>query len=530
MKRNLSISVRIYFLLLIVSVKAQTTFQKTYGKKSGEYGYAVRQSTDKGFIVAGYTNSYGAGSNDFFVTKTDSIGSIIWSKTYGGTRDDEAYSVQQTFDGGYIIAGYSKSFGAINYNAYLIKTDANGDTLWTKTYGGVQDDYANVVEQTNDGGFILAGYTNSFVAGADSGSIYLIKTDATGNIKWTSSLNGTTAISDGYSIKQTLDKGYILTGYTNSFSDPNGDAYLIKTDSNGTVSWTKTYGSSHVDWGNSVQQTSDGGYIVAGSSSFDSTNLIDIYLIKTNAIGDTLWTKTYGGKGYDYGQAIEQTKDGGYVITGYANNCDTCSYNAYIMKTDENGNIIWANTYGGPGDDEANAVCQTSDGAYVVAGITNSFGAGDYDVYLIKTDINGYVCNQLTISLLTHSPATLTSNQVMQTYTTSTSLNHVTTLQDTGTVTTDACLQMDVKYVIAKNLPSINIFPNPNQGIFRLSLTPAYEEKALITIKNIFGETVYSYYSSSPKEININNLPNGTYFVQLQFPDNLYSKKIIITR
>jgi hypothetical protein len=527
MKKLFDFRICILFFLVTYTSQAQLTFQKTYGNINGDYAYSANQTSDKGFIIAGYTSSYGAGQNDFYLAKTDSAGDLVWSKTYGGTRDDEAYSVQQTLDGGYIIAGYSKSFGVTNYNAYLIKTDANGDTAWTKTYGGINSDYANAVQQTIDGEFILAGYTNSFVTGSDSGNIYLIKTDVVGNIKWTTSLGGTIAISDGYSIKQTIDKGYILTGYTNSFSDPNGDAYLLKTDSNGILSWTKTYGSLGVDWGNSVQQTSDGGYIIAGSSSFDSTNLIDVYLIKTNTTGDTLWTKTYGGKGYDFGQYVEQTTDGGYIIGGYTNSFGAGSYDAYLIKTDASGNIAWTKTYGGTGDDEANSVHQTTDGAYILTGYTNSFGFGDYDVYLIKTDVDGNTCEQTNAPSLMYTASTFQSNQTMQTYTANTGFNYVHTLQDTGAIATAVCSQTGIKSILDKTYPSITIFPNPNQGIFVLSTN--FTNEAKITIKNILGEIVYTSTINSSKEIDLSTLTNGTYFVQLQFSDKIYSQKIIIT-
>ena len=531
MIRHINTYIFIFFLFVIVSFgNAQITFQKTYGNTNAEYGYAVDQTMDKGYVLVGYTSSYGAGSNDVYITKTDSMGSVSWSKIYGGTRDDEAYAVQQTFDGGYVIAGYSKSFGVVDYDMYLIRTDGQGDTLWTRTYGGIKDDYANTVQQTTDGGFILAGYTNSFVSGADSGNIYLIKTDAGGNIKWTSSLGGTKAISDGYSIKQTLDKGYILTGYTNGFSDPNGDAYLLKADSTGLVSWIKTYGSHGVDWGNSVKQTSDGGYIVAGSASFDSTTLLDIYLIKTNSIGDTLWTKTYGGKGYDYGQSVEETIDGGYVVAGYTNNCDTCNYNVCLLKTDGNGNITWTKTCGGAGDDEGNAVHQASDGTYVIAGITNSFGAGDYDMYLIKTDLNGNTCNQIPSTFLAQTPPTTQINPSIQPNTVNTRQNDVYTLSDTGTVSTDACQQMGIKLISGNTPLSMTVFPNPNAGAFMISIDPISEEKIAISVKNVLGEIVYSSSLSSSKEIDLNNLSNGTYLLQLQSRDKIYSRKIILAK
>jgi hypothetical protein len=166
--------------LFTQSAHAQVRFAKTYGGTNNEWAYSVQQTSDGGYIVAGYTRSFGAGGADFFVVKTDSNGNIIWAKTYGGTGDDTAWSVQQTSDGGYIVAGHTRSFGVGNLDVFLIKTDANGDVQWAKTYGGAGDDRAFSVQQTSDGGYIVAGRTSSFGAGGDDA--FLVKTDANGNI------------------------------------------------------------------------------------------------------------------------------------------------------------------------------------------------------------------------------------------------------------------------------------------------------------------------------------------------------------
>jgi hypothetical protein len=180
--------------------------------------------------VAGYTDSFGAGSGDLFLIKTDANGNIIWAKTYGGTSYDEAYSVQQTSDGGYILAGLTSSFGA-GSDVFLIKTDANGNISWAKTFGGTSYDYAYSVQQTSDGGYIMAGGTSSFGAGGD---ILLIKTDANGNIIWAKTYGGTYG-DKAYFVQQTSDGGYIVVGWTESFGAGSVDIFLIKTDANGDV-------------------------------------------------------------------------------------------------------------------------------------------------------------------------------------------------------------------------------------------------------------------------------------------------------
>ena len=219
-----------------------------------------------------------------------------WERNYGGTNYDLGYSAQQTQDGGYIIAGSAASFGAGGGDVYLIKTNVYGDTLWTRTYGGTYYDGGFSVQQTSDGGYIVAGYTGSFGAGGD---VYLIKTNAFGDTLWTRTYGGT-SYDLGNSGQQTSDGGYIIAGYTNSFGAGGYDVYLIKTNSQGDTLWTRTYGGTNVDVGESVRQTSDGGYVITGTTgSFGAGG--DFYLIKTNATGDTLWTRTCGGAGYDEG-------------------------------------------------------------------------------------------------------------------------------------------------------------------------------------------------------------------------------------
>jgi hypothetical protein len=193
---------------------------------------AVQQTTDGGYIVAGGTSSIGAGNSDVYLIKTDANGNTLWTKTFGGTGDEYAYAVQQTTDGGYIVAGDTNSFGAGNRDWYLIKTDANGNTLWTKTFGGTAVDYATAVQQTMDGGYIVAGITNSF--GAGNADAYLIKADTNGNTLWTKTFGGTD-YDTAYAVRQTADGGYIVAGGTVSFGAGTGDMYLIKTDASGNV-------------------------------------------------------------------------------------------------------------------------------------------------------------------------------------------------------------------------------------------------------------------------------------------------------
>ncbi|MHC4693008.1 MAG: hypothetical protein ACYS67_09710 [Planctomycetota bacterium] len=374
---HLSPAVLLFILLFLDPALAGSPplkWQKNFGGSNTEYGESIQQTTDGGYIITGYTDSYGAGSWDIYLIKTDPNGSFQWQKTFGGTDEERAYSVQQTSDGGYIIVGYTASYGAGRIDVFLVKTDPNGDSQWQKTFGGTSSDWGKSVQQTFDGGYIIAGTTHSF--DPPSLYVYLVKTDPNGDSQWQKTFSG----SFGNSVQQTSDFGYIIAGVSNS------DVYLVKTDPNGKMQWQNRYGGSETDWGYSVQQASDGGYIVAGyrSSYFSGAN---IYLIKTNPNLTLQWQKSFGGSDYDEGHSVQQTSDGGYIVAGRSWSYSSGNFSCvYIVKTDPNGNSQWQKTlaFGANTYEEYQSVQQTTDGGYVIAGPTWSSSSGSMDVYLVK--------------------------------------------------------------------------------------------------------------------------------------------------
>jgi len=340
---------------------------------------SVQQTTDGGYIIC------------------DGNGIEQWNQTFGGTNHDVGISLQQTTDGGYIICGVTKSFGDTLFDIYLIKTNGNGIEQWNQTFGGTSWDYGYSVQQTTDGGYIITGMTRSFGTGTDD--VYLIKTDGNGNQQWDQTFGGT-SVDGGSSVQQTTDGGYIITGSTHSFGNGNGDVYLIKTDGNGNQQWNQTFGGTSVDGGSSVQQTTDGGYIITGVTNF-GTGTDDVYLIKTDGNGNQQWDQTFGGTSVDGGSSVQQTTDGGYIITGQTKSFGDTLGDVYLIKTDGNGNQQWNQTFGGTNYDSGSSVQQTTDGGYIICGVTMSFGNGGGDVYLIKTDSQGNVTS--TFNILTPS-------------------------------------------------------------------------------------------------------------------------------
>jgi hypothetical protein len=364
-------------------------FCKAIGGANHDEGQFLIQTSDGGYAITGYTESFGAREWDVYVVKLDATGNLQWTRTIGGKDADGGSSLIQTSDGGYAIAGYTFSFGAGETDVYLVKLDANGNLQWNRTIGGKKEDWGSLLIQTSDGGYAIAGATNSF--GAGEADIYLVKLDANGNLQWTRTIGGPKG-DEGYSLIQTSDGGYAIAGDTKSFGAGEADVYVVKLDASGNLQWTKTIGGPASEEGNSLIQTSDGGYAIAGSTKSFGAGGKDVYVVKLDANGNLQWTKTIGGPKGDEGYSLIQTSDGGYAITGESSSFGAGEADLYVIKLDANGNLQWTKTIGGPDSEEGVYLIQTSDGGYAIAGSTKSFGAGGKDVYVIKLDKNGDAC------------------------------------------------------------------------------------------------------------------------------------------
>jgi hypothetical protein len=310
-------------------------------------------------------------------------------KAIGGENPSWGHSLIQTSDGGYAIAGYTYSFSAGGRDVYVIKLDANGNLQWTKTIGGPSDDWGFSLIQTSDGDYAIAGYTESFGAGEDD--VYVVKLDANGNLQWTKTIGGPKD-EEGYSLIQTSDGGYAIAGTTQSFGAGEADVYVVKLDANGNLQWTKTIGGENIYSGSSLIQTSDGGYAIAGTTTSFGAGEADVYVVKLDANGNLQWTKTIGGPSNDESLSLIQTSDGGYAIAGTTQSFGAGDRDVYVVKLDAKGNLQWTKNIGGPSDDWGFSLIQTSDGGYAIAGHTFSFGAGEWNVYVVKLDRNGDAC------------------------------------------------------------------------------------------------------------------------------------------
>jgi hypothetical protein len=396
-------------VLLATLCTGQATFERTYGGSYRDEGLCVWLTSDGGYLISGSTESFGVGMTDVYLIKIDSLGDTAWTKAYGGADFECGQSVQQTLDSGCIIAGYTESFGAGLLDVYLVKTDASGDTQWTRTYGGPSYDCAYSVQQTQDSGYIVAGYTESFGAGLLD--VYLVKTDASGDTQWTRTYGGS-SYDCAYSVQQMQDGGYIIAGYTESFGEGGQDIYFVRTDASGDTLWARTYGGPNYDCGYSVRETPAGGYVGGGYTESFGAGLRDVYLVWTDSSGNTIWLDTYGGTDYDCAYSVLPTMDGGYLVAGYTESWGAGLSDVYSIKIDSLGGAVWTREYGGRLYDYGRCLEQTPDSGFAIAGITSSFGAGEEDVYLVKLDQNGRIARDVRVANLDAPPDTVFSDSI----------------------------------------------------------------------------------------------------------------------
>ena len=393
----------IYLSILFVSVfstNAQVpaiVWQKCYGGTNSENANCIEKTTDGGYIVAGYTNTSAdgdvtnnRGGYDYWVLKLNAAGVIEWQKTYGGSFDDQANSIQQTSDGGYIVAGVSNSTNGdiTNFRGdkdfWVLKLSSTGTIEWQKKYGGDDKETAYSIKQTSDGGYIVAGNSYSYdgVLMPVNGDVtnfhgfidgWIVKLNSTGTIEWQKCLGGTQT-ENFFDIQQTTDGGYIATG-------DYGGYWLVKLNSNGNVEWQYSYYDT--DTAFSVRQTFDGGYIMVGDvvSRIGNTTGHNFGVIKVDSFGIKEWEKSYGGDGFfDIAKDIEQTAEGGYVITGVTNSSysgnvtgpNNGQQDIWAIKISSTGVLQWQRCFGGSSYDGANSICTTPDGGYILAGFAQS--------------------------------------------------------------------------------------------------------------------------------------------------------------
>lgn len=386
-------------LLLLTCLEAlpQIEFQRTYGGMNKENSYQIIETPDKSAFSLGSTESFGSGKSDIYLIKIDSIGNLIWGKAYGGVHNDFGHFVDKTKDGNLIILGHSLSYSQEYPDICLIKVNYNGEVLWSKSYGLDKSDYSTVVKATSDGGYIILGETINFIGNEKNSDILIIRTDDKGEVLW-SKIYGGKNTDYAYTLEETTDGGFIVGGETNSYGAGEWDFYLLKLKGDGSVDWSKTFGEKLTDYGRAAIQSQDGGYIIAGNTFNFNTKDLDIFIAKLNSKGEVEWSRTYGGEATDYILNMALVKNG-FVATGYTNSFNLSAEDAFIIHFNNAGIALWAKAFGSKFNDYGVAIAPTSNDGLIITGSTRSFGTVGEDIFIVKTLLNknSKECNTTTL-------------------------------------------------------------------------------------------------------------------------------------
>jgi hypothetical protein len=399
MKSKLLLSILLLFVLVrfpfVGFVGASSEMEKIIGGEFDDKAAGIVVSSDGGYAIAGTTSSFGAGGSDFWLIKIDENGNMEWNMTYGGTESDVAAALVCTADGGYALAGVTSSDGNGETDFWLVKVDSSGNVQWNRTFGGQTDDVATCVIQTSDGGYAVAGY---WLEDDSSEDALMVKTDSLGNVEWTRTYGGAGGESI-YSVVQTSEGGYALAGVSTSYNDEGKpDFWLVKTDSNGIMEWNKTYTEQNTDCAKSLVQTSDGGYTMAGFVRQAIIAPSDVWVIKVDSAGNSVWNVTWQSVEYALVNCMIQTGDGGCVVSGATSDLNgfmNLTSFMFLIKIDADGTMKWMKMFNGFGDNNSLFVAQTETDGYALAGTTKETDEGTYyDIWFAKTDLHGDVISE----------------------------------------------------------------------------------------------------------------------------------------
>jgi hypothetical protein len=497
---------------------SQPIFEKTYKSSAGgEIGEFAGPASGSGIVVCGKISN---ANLDGMIMKTDNSGVIQWSKTLAGSGDDVLNVMRPTSDAGYIAVGYTTSAGAGGKDVWLVKLTSTGTVSWSKTYGTTMDDIGYDVSQTSDGGYIITGDAKKSLS-STSGAVYLIKTDNAGVVTW-SNMWGADSGNEGRTVIQTSDGGYFVGGSI------FGYFLLIKTTSTGAVTWSRANKPTSMGSATTFQaiQTTDGGYAIIGNSIRNSDNNIEITVAKMNSTGMVQWWKTYGGVSVDFGMGIQEVSGGNFLAIGYTASVGTFS-DPIILNISSAGTLTSAKTtsYVGTNYDGV-SLTKTADGDYVYTSTRNN------GIYLFKSDGTGYTgCAATTVTLTTNTYTPL-DNATPLSGTATTTTNTATFTAATLTLTPTAiCSAIGIDEEIANNY--ISAFPNPANHSVEIKLDNHFVNgKVGIKIYDLLGKIVYDDENAltnlSAVKINVHEIPDGIYMVNIYTSEANYSKRLVI--
>lgn len=364
-------------------VTAQTVsspWNRTYGGGEADAGISVIEVSTGGFACIGYTKSSGAGAADVWLVRTAVDGTPQWTQTYGGTEDDHGHSIQEIAAGGFIILGSTESYGSGSKDWFLIRVSADGTFLLGHAYGGSDSDEATSVIEVSGGDLVLVGdIQNSDTKDHD---VWLMRTDYLGYEIWNHTYGG--VFNDfGRDVIEVNAGGFALVGFTQSYGAGDYDVYLIRTEANGNLLWSRTYGGSSFENSGALIEVSTGGFAIIGTTRSSGHGSNDMFLVRTDASGNMLWNKTYGGLDDEGGYSLIEVSTGGFALVGYSESFGAGDADFWVVRTDVDGNVLWNQTFGGVNYDLARSIVEVSTGGFVVTGTTSSFGGGYFDLWLL---------------------------------------------------------------------------------------------------------------------------------------------------
>lgn len=378
-------SINIIFVIYTYSSfgqPANLVWKNSFGGYDDELGRDIEKTADGGFLSVGYTRTFGNGDWDILLLKTDYYGEMQWYKSYGGIEDDCGYSIQKTVDAGFIVAGYNGSVHSISHS-WILRIDSNGDTLWTKIYNFYQHSVASSIIQTNDGGFVLTGSANQSGIGTH---VFLIKTNANGDTSWSNTYKLTnTTSSGGFSVKETDDNGYIVTGRSGNASGE--DIFLLKTNTHGDSLWSYVYNIYDHDHSSDVIQTYDGGYILTGYALSLASGISKVLNLKTDNLGNILWTSLLDLPGGSSGSGIIQIADSSFVIMG------TSGGKLLTAGLGQYGDSLWTNLMGDSAFQVGSSIRMIESGEYIFSGSTREVNTNHLDMLFGRLSTNPIIAD-----------------------------------------------------------------------------------------------------------------------------------------
>jgi hypothetical protein len=515
--------------VLVVMTSAQSTFQKTYGDSSvNDIGCSILQTGDGGFLVAATRYTPGNYIESLFLVRTDDKGDTLWTKLVKEPFVDySGAQAVQTFDGGFAITGIKG--GGNSFVPYLLKIDSVGNIRWNKSYLWFAQEHINSIVQVSDSGFLLGGY----LWDGSNQHIYFIRTNVFGDTLWTRSYADTNFNATVYSVRLAKDGGFVACGSIQDKNTQDVNALLFKTDSLGNILWARSYGESDYDYAQQVEVTSDSGFVIAAVTYSFGAGLADFFLIKTDSTGNLLWSKTYGGASDDRSESVRQTTDGGYLFTGESASFTQGILDVYMIRTNAAGDTLWTQTRNGLQNNEGYSLVLTSNGGFAITGNYYS-QQGNNDVFLLKAGPNGFTgCGEQKTSAIVTVPATQVINHHLGVFATSPSV--IAHMLDTmsGARTETLCATDGMSDAIAGN--TFDVYPNPVSDRLNIDVsvfTGRQNSELSIRIINIFGQKVMERKVSVPSlqmpvELDVSPLVRGIYVLEINEAGKKFRMKFV---